>query len=229
MLIIHEYLVLNTTVNVHYFTFDKFSWRIMLPKVALIVDILQTKWMLIIIIVTGLYMICDLELNKYNSGVAHASYDKNTHLEHLFTVRSEQSNKIVLFWNKLYSSNDYNFGLGHSPFMKWNCSVPMCTTTTDRSLFEEAHAVVFHLFGNQISHKRYKLPARAHPGQIYVMAIFESPLRLFYNVSRYKNHFNLTYTYMDHPDTDIIGRHGENCSAKEWGYVHNANCRNVKV
>ena len=54
------------------------------------------------------------------------------------------NSKLILFWTGWFVTYDWHFGLGRSPFDKWECSVRNCATTRDKSLYERADVIVFN-------------------------------------------------------------------------------------
>jgi alpha-1,3-fucosyltransferase len=52
--------------------------------------------------------------------------------------------KRILFWNEYFQSKNYEFGLGHEPFVKAGCQFSNCVTTDDRKLLNVSDAVLFH-------------------------------------------------------------------------------------
>ncbi len=54
------------------------------------------------------------------------------------------NSKLILFWTGWFVTYDWHFGLGRSPFDKWECGVRNCATTRDKSLYERADVIVFN-------------------------------------------------------------------------------------
>ena len=114
--------------------------------------------------------------------------------------RRKQSNrKEILFWNKHYTSDDFGFGLGSTGFIKHRCPVSNCYITTNHSLFDGADAVLFHTA--QLSPST--MPERTRRDQIWISFNMETPLRNRHNVPGMVDMFNVTFSYLDSPDTDI--------------------------
>ena len=112
-------------------------------------------------------------------------------------TRRTSGSQLILFWS--YYEDDTFYNRLNGLLDQQMCPESNCRFTTARSEFDVADAVVF----TPILHRRY-LPKRAHPGQIYVMYNMEPPSSFVgYPFEKYKDQYNLTMTYLDHPDTDI--------------------------
>ena len=60
----------------------------------------------------------------------------------------------------------------------------------------------------------YKFPVLSSQQQIYVMVLFESPLQMFYNIGLTQDIFNMTMTYLNHSETDIVVPYGTFITSK---------------
>ncbi len=115
--------------------------------------------------------------------------------------------KTILFWNSYFGKEDYDFGLGHSMFAEYNCTVPYCRTTADRSEFPVADAVLFHMRDEDLLQHPERVPKRAHPKQIYIFYNFEAPIRTKVGLlNAFNDVFNLTMSY----------RHDADVAAPAW-------------
>ena len=114
--------------------------------------------------------------------------------------------KKILFWNRFFHREGFGVDLGLDSLSKIGCPVHQCYFTNDTSELDEADAIVIHGF----AFSRMRLPPRRKKNQIYVFFLFENPLLTGALTRLYKLHgvFNLTFTYMDDPDTDIAEPHG---------------------
>ncbi len=113
----------------------------------------------------------------------------------------EERIKTILFWNSFFSRKDYGFGLGRQKFQQCKCPESRCQTTTDKSLFPTADAVIFHSRDPYFLAHPEELPMRSNPGQIYIFYNFEAPMRSGERLKNYTDVFNLTMTYRE--DSDI--------------------------
>ena len=98
--------------------------------------------------------------------------------------------KTILLWDALFVDRSHSF-LTHK------CGP--CHISRDRAQLELADAVVFHAFQMDPS----DIPTRAFPEQIYVFYMYEAPLEAEYKIRGMNDIFNLTFTYLDDPMTDI--------------------------
>ena len=117
------------------------------------------------------------------------------------------SNKIILFWNNFFRSVDYGVGTGSDALKQANCPVYQCTITRNKSELNRADAVFIHSFGLTPAY----LPRRFSQDQIFVFFLYESPMKAGgprSKLSALDDAFNLTFTYLEHPDTDIYGSIG---------------------
>ena len=111
-----------------------------------------------------------------------------------------QSPKIILFWTHFFGRWDYEFGLGHKPFLDNQCPVSNCLTTSDRSLEKEASAVVFHL---RNVNKDTVFPSNRLPNQSYVFFLQENPFNQWNHLAQFNGVFNLTMTYRLDSDAPV--------------------------
>ena len=152
----------------------------------------------------------DIQHNSYNGNYIYnvddinqsgSTLQNNPHMD----KSRLKDRKVVLFWNQFFSKG-WGSILGSNTLVEYGCSVTQCLFTDDRSLLERADAIVIHGFA--FSHK--ELPPTRTAGQIFVFLLFENPL-LTGRSGKLQNSddiFNLTFTYMHDPDTDIAASHG---------------------
>ena len=111
------------------------------------------------------------------------------------TSQQENGHKIILHWTKFYSSV-HEYVRQEDWYDKW-CSVKKkCIGTMDRSILNEADAVVFHLFPSDWEVE--DLPSQRSPSQYCVALINEPPS--YSGVSKMlsqlpANFFNLSMTF----------------------------------
>ncbi len=92
------------------------------------------------------------------------------------------------------------------PFSKTNCQQyerPTCLATSDRGLFNDSDAILFH--GRALNSKDLPPPSWRRPHQHYIFYLHESPAHTDLSVLRdnhFKNYFNRTMTYRR--DSDIV-------------------------
>jgi hypothetical protein len=117
--------------------------------------------------------------------------------------------KTILLWNRFFYNMDYGVGFGTRPFQDEKCPVT-CNLVTDRALLETADAVIIHMFYLPKDVPNATLPIRAHEKQIFVFYNLENPVRNYRGLLAldYKNIFNLTFTYLDDPHTDVYSPYG---------------------
>ena len=112
--------------------------------------------------------------------------------------------KKILFWTSFFEMKDFGFGLGQNPFIQAKCRVANCLATTDRSLLNQADAVMFHpvnldpndLPPHRMSHQRYVF-------FFYEANVYFRSLPTFQNPAINRRFFNWTMTYRR--DSDIYG------------------------
>ena len=108
--------------------------------------------------------------------------------------------KIVLLWNAFYKETAYGLGdFGRNAFTKNKCKVDNCRLETNRSLLEEAAAVVFHVNGKDMD----RFPRRTNRGQLFVYFLREPPPYASRFSRKYTDQFNLTMTYLHDSDIPI--------------------------
>ena len=162
----------------------------------------------------GLLLILD---GKDGPLTKQASFCQKRKLE--FNGNSSSGRKLILFWNKFDVFYYYGFKRDKFDFLGI-CGTDRCRTTTNKTMFPESDAVIISAknlrswrgFPKDPRIKRSHLlgiPKHAHPNQIFVFFHIEAPAR--YRTlpwHKYNEAFNLTYTYIRHPDTDIHVDHG---------------------
>ncbi|KAK2158571.1 hypothetical protein LSH36_167g04049 [Paralvinella palmiformis] len=106
-------------------------------------------------------------------------------------------NKVILFWNAFFYDEDFRFGFGREPFVKYGCPVSRCETTSDKRVMREADAILIHtpLVEN--------MPSRPRVHQTYVMVQVEPHMsNSDILLPAMTGYFNLTMTYRQ--DSDIV-------------------------
>lgn len=112
--------------------------------------------------------------------------------------------KIILYWTKYFEWTDFGVGVGRKPFIDAGCNLTNCWTTTDRSMLNRSHAVLFHARDLD----PYDLPPARwrSPHQRYIFFNYESPAHT--DLARLKllfsNYFNWTMTYR--LDSDVVSQ-----------------------
>ena len=122
----------------------------------------------------------------------------------------------ILIWAATKHGN--NFGYGKEAFAD-QCKMDTCALTDDIRKFPNARAVIFYVinvtkkfnFPSDGSVKQLPhlpgYPVRVRRDQIFVFLHIESPTwRYSPNLGRLSDLFNVTMTYLEHPDTDIVVR-----------------------
>ena len=118
--------------------------------------------------------------------------------------------KTILLWNKFFYTMDYGVGIGTNTFEKGKCS-RICNIVTDQELLPTADAVIVHMFYLPKDVPNATLPVRGHDKQIFVFYNLENPVRNQRGLTAlgYRDVFNLTFTYMDDPQTDVFCPYGD--------------------
>ena len=107
---------------------------------------------------------------------------------------------VILFWTTIYSKTTKLSGDGR--FIA--CEYTDCYLTSNRSLFAESHAVVFHMW--DLARDRAKnLPTQRWPHQRWVLYGHESARNANFSLY-YDEEFNMTVTYKD--DADVFFGYG---------------------
>jgi alpha-1,3-fucosyltransferase len=121
--------------------------------------------------------------------------------------QQQQQHIVILYWTKYFEYNDFEVGLGRTPFTTAQCPPELgtCWTTTDRGLLNRSQAVIFH--ARDLDPDDLPPPGWRHPHQQFIFFNYESPvhtdlakLRLYFN-----NYFNRTMTYRR--DSDVVSLH----------------------
>ena len=105
--------------------------------------------------------------NKKNNSYLQA----NKNLCKTQIARSDTKEKTILFWTKFFDREDYEFGLGASPFAPCQERTCNCRTTTNRGLLNQSDAIVFHIRNVILS----DLPVYRLPHQRWIFYLLESP------------------------------------------------------
>ncbi len=109
--------------------------------------------------------------------------------------RNNQS-KLILFWNRLFNRRDFNFGIGKKDvFLKHNCPVTNCETTSDKTRLNESSLILFSIWTTKIE----TLPKWRQDHQRWIFHLYEAQQRTDnYNVkhfSRFNGLFNMSATH----------------------------------
>lgn len=115
--------------------------------------------------------------------------------QNLTTLKNET--KLILLGNGFFGSENWGLSSIEQPSteLMTQLSCPFlsnyCDITTDKSLFSQADAVVYHI-RDEID--QYEAKQFRHPNQRFVFTLWESPTYTP-NLKSYKNFFNWTMTY----------------------------------
>ncbi|KAK2165488.1 hypothetical protein LSH36_49g00036 [Paralvinella palmiformis] len=115
--------------------------------------------------------------------------------------------KTILLWNTFFGDPTFSIGmLGSAVFHQTRC-LYTCHLTNNRSKLPEADAILVHTYNMAPSRQNSTMPHRINTKQIFVFFIVESPLRsyegFFETEFTFADIFNLTFTYLRSPNTDI--------------------------
>jgi alpha-1,3-fucosyltransferase len=116
---------------------------------------------------------------------------------------------VILYWTKFFETNDFEVGLGSKPFAECDNKIishSSCLTTTDRGLFNDSDAVIFH--GRDLHANDLPPAAWRRPHQQFVFYLLESPVHTdlsMLNQPVFIHYFNRTMTYRR--DSDIVELH----------------------
>ncbi|KAK2152925.1 hypothetical protein LSH36_314g00001 [Paralvinella palmiformis] len=123
------------------------------------------------------------------------------------TIAKKKDMKIILLWNTVFGDPTFGLGqLGTAVFDQTRCP-HTCYLTKDRSELSQADAVLVHTFNMASLRHKSGIPPRTNSRQIFVFYIKESPLKSyngFFQVNfNFSGVFNLTFTYLHSPMTDV--------------------------
>ncbi len=118
---------------------------------------------------------------------------------------------VILYWTTFFETNDFEVGLGSKPFAECDnnkiiAQHSSCLTTTDRGLFNDSDAVIFHgrdLHANDLPPVEWR-----RPHQHFIFYLLESPVHTdlsMLNQPVFQNYFNRTMTYRR--DSDVVELH----------------------
>ena len=110
--------------------------------------------------------------------------------------------KKILLWTPKYGNPDFGIGFGRAGFIRKGCAESRCYVTDDHSLADTVDAILFHARDTSAS----TMPPRSNPDQIWIFYSLESPLTVGGRIRGTNDRYNLTVTYMFHPDTDVVTR-----------------------
>jgi hypothetical protein len=109
--------------------------------------------------------------------------------------------KTIVFWTWFFGMPDYEFGLGQTPFVEAGCPVSNCIATSDKTHYEDAAAIVFHL--RNVNHQTV-FPEHRYPNQSYVFFLKENPYHQWNDLAQFNGVFNLTMTYRHDSDVPCL-------------------------
>ncbi len=128
-------------------------------------------------------------------------------------ARAPTSLKTILYYSLFDGGRDFQFGFGHSPFVRHGCPVSGCLLTANRSLLPSVadfDAVLFHpvrMARERGGRGRLEVPRERRASQRYVMVLAEPPPRLRDSLyRRLRGFFNWTMTYRS--DSDLPHPYG---------------------
>lgn len=100
--------------------------------------------------------------------------------------------RYILFWNKMWTYDDYGLGFGSEIFK--SCPIKNCFTTKNKDLIpiEEFDALIFH--GPEYSESFLTKPSRRNPKQVYIYYNLENSFNTPLYLYSY-GFFNWTVTY----------------------------------
>jgi hypothetical protein len=106
-----------------------------------------------------------------------------------FACLNKNSLKRILLWAKpsWFKINIQN----ENAFKKSKCPVTNCELLTNKSKINESDFVLVHMREKDISIP----PDYRPPNQRWIFIIYESPVHLYLNLSKWNNFFNMTSTY----------------------------------
>lgn len=102
--------------------------------------------------------------------------------------------KYILYWDKMWSYDDYGFGFGSKNFQ--NCRVKNCFTTKDKELMpiDKFDALIFH--GVEFYKRIWSNPSKRDPKQVYIYFNMESPFNTpSLQLKMTHSFYNWTLTY----------------------------------
>ena len=118
-------------------------------------------------------------------------------------------NKVILLWNSFFTLPDFGLGMGTTMFKETKCPY-RCVLTADRESLSTADSVLVHAFHLTKDLFNATIPKRMTDKQIFVFFLLENPHRSYPGLMNldYKNLFNLTFSYLKDPRTDIYSPYG---------------------
>jgi alpha-1,3-fucosyltransferase len=126
----------------------------------------------------------------------------------------DPSFKYILYYTKYWNKHDFQFGIGHQPFLDYKCPQSSCIATDDPTFLKEQHsgfdAVLFSANAVDLdlndtlkqSIQKWRQPEQ----QVFVWLMMECPNFVIPNFQNHDNFFNLTMTYRW--DSDIPRPYG---------------------
>ncbi|KAK7066658.1 Alpha-(1,3)-fucosyltransferase 7, partial [Halocaridina rubra] len=105
--------------------------------------------------------------------------------------------------SQVFGKRHFGLGYGQEPFLRAGCRVNTCMTTANRKLFKmkDIDALIWHFRSDDRS-----LPPIRYPHIYYVFYMMESASYTYGDLKRFKNIFNLVFTYRQ--DSDFYNPYG---------------------
>ena len=113
----------------------------------------------------------------------------------------------ILYASKCFSDADWSWGVGSAPLETCPHLIGRCEFTSDMSLANESHALLFHM-RNPITFPKFRPPQ-----QKWIFALRESPVHTYKNLKHLQNVFNLTMTYLLSAENNVDWSYGS-CLSK---------------
>ena len=126
---------------------------------------------------------------------------------HASIVNTTKTRKKILLWNTFFADPYFSVGeLREAVFHRTKCP-HVCYLTRNKSALTSADAVLVHTYNMDHESQNSSMPHRMNQKQIFVFFIVESPLRSYNGFYKtdfgFTDTFNLTFTYLRSPNTDI--------------------------
>jgi alpha-1,3-fucosyltransferase len=100
--------------------------------------------------------------------------------------------KLILFWNKLFDKQDFNFGIGKQDvFRRQNCPVTNCETTDNKARLNESSMILFDIWKIDVE----MLPKWRHESQRWIFHLYESQQRNIRHFAKLNGLFNMSATH----------------------------------
>jgi alpha-1,3-fucosyltransferase len=106
-------------------------------------------------------------------------------------LNQSRTNKLILYWNKLWGQRDFLYGIGkHDIFFKQKCPVTNCELSDDKSRLNESSMILFY-----IEHPiaNMTLPKWRHEHQRWIFHMYTPAT--YRDLNKLNGLFNLTATH----------------------------------